>query len=208
MTVDVVVLGRHVDVSPGVRDHTVAMLQRLEKFAPDVRRVDVDYLAPHNGTRGRGNDAQCEILVHLTKHLVKGTAAAPDQRTALDRAFHRVEEQMRRLHERRTDRRHGQTRRARRNGAGAGAGAGATATDAPAVDAGTLIAPDDDGSDEGFRVVRAKQFEVKPMAVEEAALQMELLGHDFFLFTSAESGRAAVIYRRRDGSFGLIEATG
>jgi putative sigma-54 modulation protein len=46
------------------------------------------------------------------------------------------------------------------------------------------------------------------MPVEEAALQMELLGHDFFLFTSSDSGRAAVIYRRRDGSFGLIEATG
>jgi putative sigma-54 modulation protein len=178
------------------------MLQRLEKFAPDVRRVDVDYIAPHNGTRGRGNESQCEILVHLTKHLVKGTAAAPDQRTALDRAFARVEEQMRRLHERRTSRRNGRSHRARRNGAAAEA----LADGAPGADA--LIAPDDEASDEGFRVVRAKQFEVKPMAVEEAALQMELLGHDFFLFTSTESGRAAVIYRRRDGSFGLIEATG
>jgi putative sigma-54 modulation protein len=203
MTVDVVVLGRHVDVPAGVRDHTVAMLQRLEKFAPDVRRVDVDYIAPHNGTRGRGNESQCEILVHLTKHLVKGTAAAPDQRTALDRAFARVEEQMRRLHERRTSRRNGRSHRARRNGAAAVEALTDNGTGADA-----LIAPDDEAPDEVFRVVRAKQFEVKPMAVEEAALQMELLDHDFFLFTSAESGRAAVIYRRRDGSFGLIEATG
>jgi putative sigma-54 modulation protein len=208
MTVDVVVLGRHVDVPAGVRDHTVAMLQRVEKFAPDVRRVDVDYIAPHNGTRARGNESQCEILVHLTKHLVKGTATGVDQRTALDRAFARVEEQMRRLHERRTDRRNGRSHRARRNGGPAvdaladAAGAGSTGADVE-----PLFAPDDE-ADEGFRVVRAKQFEVKPMVAEEAALQMELLGHDFFLFTSAESGRAAVIYRRRDGSFGLIEATG
>jgi putative sigma-54 modulation protein len=107
---------------------------------------------------------------------------------------------MRRLHDRRTSRRNGRTRRARRNGA-------AATTDAQTEIEG-LLAPDDEGSDEEFRVVRAKQFEVKPMTAEEAALQMELLGHDFFLFTSTESGRAAVIYRRRDGSFGLIEATG
>ena len=55
---------------------------------------------------------------------------------------------------------------------------------------------------------RSKQFAVKPMDVEEAALQMELLGHDFFLFTSTETGRAAVLYRRRDGTLGMIEAAG
>ena len=56
--------------------------------------------------------------------------------------------------------------------------------------------------------MKTKQFEVKPMDVEEAALQMELLGHDFFLFTQRRERRAAVIYRRRDGHLGLIEATG
>jgi putative sigma-54 modulation protein len=57
-------------------------------------------------------------------------------------------------------------------------------------------------------LVKTKQFSVKPMDAEEAALQMELLGHDFFLFTNAETGSASVIYRRRDGRLGLIEATG
>jgi putative sigma-54 modulation protein len=56
--------------------------------------------------------------------------------------------------------------------------------------------------------VKIKQFAVKPMHPEEAALQMDLLGHDFFLFRSAESGNAAVVYRRRDGGVGLIEVTG
>ena len=57
-------------------------------------------------------------------------------------------------------------------------------------------------------MVKTKQFDVKPMDVEEAALQMELLGHDFFLFTLADTGRCAVVYRRRDGNLGLIEASG
>ena len=56
-------------------------------------------------------------------------------------------------------------------------------------------------------VVKSKQFDVKPMSVEEAALQMDLLGHDFYLFTLADSGRCAVVYRRRDGDLGLIEAS-
>ena len=56
--------------------------------------------------------------------------------------------------------------------------------------------------------MKTKAFEVKPMSPEEAALQMELLGHDFFVFRSTENDRAAVLYRRRDGALGLIEVTG
>ena len=60
----------------------------------------------------------------------------------------------------------------------------------------------------GPAIVKTKQFAVKPMPPEEAALQMELLGHDFFLFRNTESDNAAVLYRRRDGALGLIEVTG
>jgi ribosomal subunit interface protein len=205
MTVDVVVLGKHVDVSTGVRDHTVTKLQRVEKFAPDVRRVDVDYSAPHNRSQPA---AQCEILVHLKKLLVKGHATSADQRSALDLAFARVERQLRRLHERRTERRNGHghahspahNNEHRDNGAAPKRG--------PDTDDEIASDQEEAGTDGSILIVKAKQFEVKPMPAEEAALQMELLGHDFFLFTSTESGRAAVIYRRRDGSFGLIEATG
>ena len=55
------------------------------------------------------------------------------------------------------------------------------------------------------RVVKTKQFALKPMSVNEATLQMELVGHDFFVFTNAESNRTNVVYRRNDGHYGLIE---
>jgi putative sigma-54 modulation protein len=55
------------------------------------------------------------------------------------------------------------------------------------------------------RIVRTKQFQMKPMSAGEAALQMELLDHDFFVFTSADTGFINVVYRRRDGNYGLIE---
>jgi putative sigma-54 modulation protein len=56
------------------------------------------------------------------------------------------------------------------------------------------------------RVVKSKQFVVSPMSIDEAALNMDLLQHDFFLFTNEETGRPAVVYRRDDGHLGLIDA--
>ena len=58
------------------------------------------------------------------------------------------------------------------------------------------------------KIVKTKQFAVKPMSAEEAALQLELVGHDFFAFRSDESGDVNVIYRRHDGGYGLIEPQG
>lgn len=60
----------------------------------------------------------------------------------------------------------------------------------------------------GPQIVKTKQFPVKPMSAEEAALQLELVGHDFFVYRSDESGEVNVIYRRKDGGYGLIEPQG
>jgi putative sigma-54 modulation protein len=198
---DVVVVGKHTEIDTALRALTVERVQRITKFANDVRRVDVDY--EQLPTRRAEDSHACEILVHVRQHLVKGTAAATEHVIALERALDKVEEQMRRLHERRVGRRNGTRARGAR-------GAAAPAETATIVDAGDFGA-DGDGrgaSADARVVVKSKQFDVKPMGVEEASLQMDLLGHDFFLFTLADSGRAAVIYRRRDGQLGLIEASG
>ena len=189
---DVFVVGIHTDVDAVLRTLTSEKLDRLAKFASDVRRVDVDY--GEHPTRKAGDSHTCEILVHVNHHLVKGTAAAVDHPSALDIALDKVEHQMRKLHERRVRRRNGS--RARN---GARAEQNGSASDLPDLDA------DEEAE---VLVVKTKQFEVKPMATEEAALQMQLLGHDFFVFRSTANGRAAVLYKRRDGALGLIEVTG
>jgi putative sigma-54 modulation protein len=187
---DVVVFGKHAEVDPELRALTQEKLQRITKYANDVRRIDVDY-AEHK-TRKAEDSHTCEILVHVNHHLVKGTAAATEHELALDKALDKVEHQMRKLHERRVDRRNGtRARAAAHNGNG---------DSAPEFDA------DDDDTESP--IVKTKQFAVKPMHVEEAALQMELLSHDFFLFRNSESGNAAVLYKRKDGALGLIEVTG
>jgi putative sigma-54 modulation protein len=189
---DVVVVGKHTEIDAALRALTVEKAERVTKFAGDVRRVDVDY--EQHPTRRAEDSHSCEILVHVRQHLVKGTAVATEHVIALDRALDKVEEQMRRLHERRVGRWNGSKAR--------GVRAAAAAT---IVDEGDPDVDDDAGQ---RSIVKSKQFDVKPMDIEEAALQMELLGHDFFLFTIADSGRAAVVYRRRDGQLGLIEASG
>ena len=92
-------VGKHVEVDPALRAVTLEKVERIGKFANDVRRIDVDY-GLHQ-TRRAGDSCTCEILVHLTHHLVKGTAAAVEHAMALDLALDKVEHQMRRLHERR-----------------------------------------------------------------------------------------------------------
>jgi putative sigma-54 modulation protein len=190
---DVVVFGNHAEVDPELRALTTEKCERVTKFANDVRRIDVDFGEAQ--TRRAGDSHTCEILVHVNHHLVKGTAAASEHAIALDKALAKVEHQMRRLHERRVD---------RRNGSRARAGADS----ARAEDNGAAPEPEATDENAGPLIVKTKQFEVKPMTAEEAALQMELLDHDFFLFRLSDTGRAAVIYRRKDGALGVIEVTG
>jgi len=193
---DIVVFGKHGDVDARLRALTIEKVERVNKFASDVRRIEVDYA--QTPTRRAEDSHTCEILVHVRQHLVKGTAPATEYVIALDRALDKVEQQMRRLHGRRVG---------RRNGTRARDGAHAVADTAePDSDGSLADAAEDD--DDSRTVVKTKQFSVKPMDVEEAMLQMELLGHDFFLFTNAGSGVASVLYRRRDGRLGLIEAAG
>ena len=212
---DVVVVGKHTEVDATLRALTVERVARVSKFASDVRRIDVDY--EQHPTRRAEDSHACEILVHVRQHLVKGSAVGTEHVIALERALDKVEEQMRRLHARRVGRRNGS--RARSASAAAAAAASTTMEFDPAdgalssssgVSSNGASSHGDasDGDGDERTIVKSKQFDVKPMGVEEAALQMELLGHDFYLFTLAESGRAAVVYRRRDGDLGLIEASG
>jgi len=193
-----VVVGKHTEIDTALRALTVEKVERVTKFASDVRRVDVDY--EQHPTRRAEDSHACEILVHVRQHLVKGSAAGTEHVIALERALDKVEEQMRRLHGRRVGRRNGSRAR---SASAAAAAAPITAVESDPDDAGAAT----DGDGGGRIVVKSKQVDVKPMGVEEAALQMELLGHDFFLFTLADSGRCAVVYRRRDGRLGLIEAS-
>lgn len=194
---EVVVVGKRIEVPAALRATSIEKVERLGRFADDIRRIEVDF--SHSRNRRVGDTETCEILVHLKGHLVKGHASSAQREAALDLALEKVEHQLRRLHDRRVSR-----KASRRDGGPGHAALGVNGK--PASEERSEVAPPATSDD--AIIVKTKQFAVKPMDPEEAALQMDLLGHNFFLFTSSETGRAAVVYRRHDGHFGLIETLG
>jgi putative sigma-54 modulation protein len=171
---------------------------RIAKFTHDAGRVEVDFAEQHH--RRIAESQLCEITVHLKKHFVKAHAAAPEAEAALDLAVDKIGHQVARIKEKRVSRSHPR----RRNGDTGNGHAGHAGDGAHALDTDDESADDDSDA----HIVKTKRFSAKPMDPGEAALQLQLLGHDFYLFTNSETGRAAVLYRRHDGDLGLIETTG
>ncbi|MGZ6946401.1 MAG: ribosome hibernation-promoting factor, HPF/YfiA family [Acidimicrobiia bacterium] len=193
---EIVVRGKNIKVAPAVQATTREKLAKVTRFGLDVTRVEVDFSEIRNA---RVHDNQmCEVTAHLKGHFVKAHAASTDQIAALDLVIDKVEHQVTRLKERQVDRKH-RPRRKR------------LAPPPPLEDWEESTPASAGGIENGAghaEIIRTKQFTAKPMSVEEAALQMDLLGHDFYLFKDAQTGHATVLYRRRDGHLGLIEAVG
>lgn len=185
---DVVIRGKNIKVSESLRAAAAEHLAKLDRYANGFARAEVDFSEERNP---RISDNQrCEVLVHVKGHLLKAHASANEPFAALYAVCDKVEHQVKRLKDKRVARAHPRRIRTQR-------------IEVPPL-------PDETDHDESqpARIVKTKEFTIKPMSAEEAVLQMDLLGHDFFLYTSSETGRAAVIYRRNDGNFGLIEAAG
>ena len=197
---DIVVRGKNVDVPPRLRKLAREKVRKISRFTHDAGRVEVDFSELRN--RRVSDNQVCDVIVHLKRNFVKAHAAASEPAAALDLVLDKVEHQVSRIKEKRVSRTHAP----RRNRAPSG-GTGAVAPPDGDID---IDSDDSDDDDTGVvnRIVNTKRLTMKPMGPEEAALQMELLGHDFFLFTNAENGHAAVLYRRHDGNLGLIETTG
>ncbi len=194
---EIVVRAKNTKVEPTVQDLTRDKLTKLGRFGLDIFRVEVDYSEIRNP---RVHDCElCEVTLHLKKHFVKAHAASVDQVAALDLVIDKLEHQVTRLKQRKVDRNHKPRRRR--------LGAPQPLEDWETVDAARSGDEAGDGTADA-EIIRTKQFTAKPMTVEEASLQMELLGHDFYLFKDAQTGHATVLYRRRDGHLGLIEAVG
>lgn len=182
---DIAIRGRNVELSDSLRHTVEEKLVRLQKFLDGMERADVRFFEERNPRIAERE--VCEVTVHGHGHVVRARATAADSFTAVDRVVDKLEHRMERLKGKLVGRSH--PRRAN----------GATRLTAPTDE------DDVAGEDASVRIVRTKQFAIKPMTPEEAVLQMELLSHDFFLFTNADTGKAAVVYRRHDGDVGLIE---
>lgn len=181
--VHLTVSGKNVQVTPALREHAERRASKLQKYFDDGRPLRADVVLYTE----RGSHV-AEVTIQVGSLLVRGVGKTDDMYVSIDAAVDRIARQVRkyktRIH-----------RKLQEGGKPA------------AMPAEPAEGPEEagDGAEAEPRVVRVKRFAFKPMTVEEAILQMELLGHDFFVFTDAETDEVHVLYRRRDGNYGLIE---
>jgi ribosomal subunit interface protein len=179
----------HTTVDDDLRAHAERKLARLERLLPRVDDVVVE--VEHEETRAAAHRFAVQVTVHSGTSILRGEERAADAKLALDRATEVVSRQARR-HSKRLHARHR-------------AGADKERLSAPETPPPPEPEAEGDATEYlGGKVVRIKQFEAKPMSEEEALAQMDLLGHDFFLFLDTRTREFAVLYKRKDGDYGLL----
>jgi putative sigma-54 modulation protein len=189
---DVTIRGRNVEVSDGLRAVAEEKVTRLSRHLDGWEHAEIHFSEEKNP---RISDKEvCEVTVWGHGHVIRAKAASPDAFASVDRVIDKLEHQMGKLKSRMQSRTH-----PRRGPVDSGPKDLLPVSDEADIDDGEA----GPGRD---RIVKTKRFEIKPMTPEEAALQMDMLGHDFYLFTNADTGVAAVVYRRNDGDVGLIDA--
>jgi putative sigma-54 modulation protein len=185
---DVTVSSRHVELTTALRTAAEERIGRLTRFLDGMDRAEVHLYEERNPRIADKKDV-CEVTVEGHGHHVRTKVAAPDPFSAVDAAAQKLEHQLHKLKTKLVGRSH-----PRRAANGAMVEGVSLDGEVPAEE---IERPD--------AILRTKTFAAKPMSVEEAVLQLDLLGHDFYLFTNAETLRANVLYRRKAGGVGLIE---
>ncbi len=202
---EVVVSGRHCEVSDRFRAHVSDKLSRLEKHDARVVRVDVEVTQERN-PRQADRAVRIQLTVHSRGPVVRAEAAAEDKMAALDGALLRLQARLRKAADR---------RRIHRGNHAPVSLAQAAAVAAPGPDGES---PRDEIEDldgphqvgpltvlgDGPVVVREKTHVAGPMTLDQALYEMELVGHDFFLFVDKDSECPSVVYRRRGYDYGVI----
>jgi len=227
---EIIVRGRHITVPSRFRQHAAAKLAKLEKLDQKATRIDVEVSKERN-PRQSDRRERVELTIRSRGPAIRAEAAADDRYTALDLAFAKLESRLRRASDRRKVR-HGDTVTVRSPGVLASVTSTGTPADgtlaaplagsapAPNGSAAAQRSADVEGSadkaepdsgmvpiqmeGDGPLVLREKVHAAKPMTIDQALLEMELVGHDFYLFHDSECDRFSVVYRRRGYDYGVI----
>jgi len=173
------VKGKNVEVSESLRGYAQEKLGKLDKHLNDTARLELELAVEKNPSISDNQVA--EATIWTKGPVLRARERSNDMKASIDLLAEKLERQVQRYR--------GKRRR----------GPGRNSSQQPVE--GRPVAADE----EEPVIVKTKQFAVKPMLPEEAVLQLELIGHDFFVFLNAESNDVNVLYRRRDGNYGLIE---
>ncbi|MDI9481017.1 MAG: ribosome hibernation-promoting factor, HPF/YfiA family [Syntrophomonadaceae bacterium] len=171
--------GKNLELTDALKDYTTKRLSKLEKYIDDVKEAQVAL-----SVEGEGH--KVEVTIPLNGVILRGEEASEDMYTSIDLVVEKLEKQIEKY----------KTRLYRSN-RGAGMKRAWIEEARKESEANESL--------ETFKVVRTKRFALKPMDEEEAIMQMNLLGHTFFVFFNSATDEVNVVYRRKDGNYGLIE---
>ena len=181
------VKGRNLVLTEAISTYAEEKIGRLSRYLVDGSRCEVEIWAEKNPSIS--DNQVVEATIFTKGPVIRAREASPDISASIDLVLDKLERQVKKYRHKLVSHQ--------------GPAKEAFAADGFAIPADTDVEEEDAQLP---RIVKTKQFMVKPMTPEEAALQLELVGHDFFVFTNSETSETAVVYRRRDGNYGLIEA--
>ncbi len=176
------VKGKNVEVSDSLYRYAEEKLGKLDRHLNETTRLELELAVEKNPSIAASQVA--EATVWTKGPILRARESSEDMRASIDLLVEKLERQVKRYREKRQRRQ--------------------SARHAPHHQPLEDVEPIVPGEGEPL-LVKTKQFAVKPMTPEEAVLQLELIGHDFFVFRNVESNEVNVVYRRRDANYGLIE---
>lgn len=198
---EIVTVGRHTEVTDRFRSHVEEKLAKVEQLAPRAQRVDVEVTHEKNPRLADVRE-RVELTVRDKGPVIRAEAAADDRYAALDLALDKLYERLRRARDRRKDHHSNNPR--------------------PPVDvrpyipvepepepepSGPLAPGEESETQLGDSpvIIRQKVHAATPMTIDDALYEMEMVGHDFFIFVNRDTNRPSAVYRRRGWSYGVIE---
>jgi putative sigma-54 modulation protein len=177
---DYVLKSRNVELNDDIKEYAEKKIKaRVEKFDDKIIKIEIEFSLEKNPSINLNN--KVVVTIFTPKAVIRATEYGVDFFEAIDRVYNKIERQIKKYKNKITQK----------------------------VRKKSEIKVSAEELDEDFEelrtIVKTKKFEIKPMTPDEASLQMELIGHDFYVFVNAETGRTAVLYKRRDENYGLIE---
>ncbi len=182
-----IVKGQNIDVTEAIKKHAQDKLAKVVKHFDQILKIEVEFKVERNPSVN--NSQEVEVIIFTKGPMIRASVATDDMYVSIDHVVEKLEKQIEKYKGKlyRSSVRH----------------------------QGVSVSPKGKEEEEAFElqeeeppsIVKVKQITMKPMSAEEAAMQLDLIGHEFFVFINSISEETNIIYRRRDGNYGLIEPT-
>jgi len=177
----IIIAGKNIELTDALRDHARQKVAKVGNLGVDIDEVEVRMVVEKNPSIKENQKAELTAIgkgIHL-----RATDSDSDMYAAIDKAVSKMQRQIKKYHGKQINRTHGHhdSRREKPH--------------------------PEELEEEHTAIVKTKSISLKPMTPEEATLQMEMLGHDFFVFTDSGTDNTSVVYRRNDGNYGLIDTS-